>query len=117
MFAVILFISLIPSFEILCDLHLSTLWLCSPFSGKRLQIFYSRAVETSYSFPLFSLRLRFQQMSQERLLRISKFHFTKLDFFSREEWLKYLLGRVYDNFQVLLISGNILKWRTESGQD
>jgi hypothetical protein len=36
---------------------------------------------------------------------------------SRGEGLKYLLGLVYDNFQLILISGNILKWRTDSRQD
>jgi hypothetical protein len=37
--------------------------------------------------------------------------------FSRGEGFKYLLGLVYDNFQLILICGNILKWRTDSGQD
>jgi hypothetical protein len=37
--------------------------------------------------------------------------------FSRGEGLKYLLGLVYDNFQLILMSGSILKWRTDSGQD
>jgi hypothetical protein len=37
--------------------------------------------------------------------------------FSRGEELKYLLGLVHDNFQLILIHGNILKWRADRGQD